>query len=219
MKWNRITAAAALTLCMGLAGCGHAAQTYTDYVETVMDCTYRGETDGYCRITKASAEDAAAVHQEALTYLSEQLCYQATVERDLLDEETRQGYDALAASLMEKVKYTASDAVKAGDLYQVTVTAEPLDVWDICLGDLEASYKDKYAKAFYEETPGTDDCNELEAAWGAEALKIYQAHADAVTNKEPQAMTTVLYAGADGHYTISQETWRQVDDLVFGIKE
>ena len=183
MKHRIIAAAAACILCLGLTGCGHAAKTYTDYVQAVMDCTYHGDTKDYKSITKASETDAEAVHQEAVTYLSEQLCYQA------------------------------------GELYQITITAEPLDLWDLSIGELESTYKDKYAKAFYNETPGTDAYKDLEAAWGTQALEIYNAHADAVANKEPQTITTALYADSSGHYTMSQNEWRHIDELVFGISQ
>ena len=217
MKHRMIAAAAACILCLGLSGCGHAAQTYTDYVRAVLDCTYLGDSTEYKNLTKSSETDAEAVHQEAVIYLSEQLCYQATVDRTALDADTLKGYDDLAASLIGKVKYSAADAVKAGELYQVTITAEPLDLWDITIGDLETCYKDKYAKAFYDEIPGTDSYKDLEATWGSQALEIYQAHADAVTNKEPQSITTVLYVDSNGHYTMSQNEWRHIDELVFGL--
>ena len=219
MKHRIFAAAAACILCLGLTGCGHAAKTYTDYVQAVMDCTYHGDTKDYKSITKASETDAESVHQEAVTYLSEQLCYQATVDRTALDAETLKGYDDLAASLIGKAKYSVSNAVKAGELYQITITAEPLDLWDLSIGELESTYKDKYAKAFYNETPGTDSYKDLEAAWGAQALEIYNAHADAVANKEPQTITTALYADSSGHYTMSQKEWRHIDELVFGIPQ
>ena len=198
MKHRIIAAAAACILCLGLTGCGHAAKTYTDYVQAVMDCTYHGDTKDYKSITKASETDAEAVHQDA---------------------ETLKGYDDLAASLIGKAKYTVSNAVKAGELYQITITAEPLDLWDLSIGELESTYKDKYAKAFYNETPGTDAYKDLEAAWGTQALEIYNAHADAVANKEPQTITTALYADSSGHYTMSQNEWRHIDELVFGISQ
>ena len=219
MKHRIFAAAAACILCLSLTGCGHAGKTYTEYVKAVMDCTYLGDTQEYRALTKASETDAEAVHQEAIGYLSEQLCYQASVDRDSLDAETVKGYDDLAASLIGKVKYSASNAVKAGEIYQITITSEPLDLWDLSISELETCYKDKYAKAFYNETPGSDSYKDLEAAWGAQALEIYNAHADAVANKEAQTITTVLYADSTGHYTMSQDSWRHIDELVFGISK
>ncbi len=212
-------AAAVCILCLALTGCGHAAQTYTEYVQAVMDCTYQGNSQAYRSLTKASETDADAVHQEAVTYLSEQLCHQATVDRGSLSAETVAGYDALAANLIGKAKYSASNAVKAGELYQITITAEPLNIWDLVLSDMEKAYTSGFSKAFYSETPGTDAYTALEASWGEKALEIYNAHLEEVSNKEAQTMTTVIYADSSGHYTISQDSWRQMDNLVFGITE
>ena len=148
MKHRIFAAAAACILCLGLTGCGHAAKTYTDYVQAVMDCTYHGDTKDYKSITKASETDAEAVHQEAVTYLSEQLCYQATVDRTALDAETLKGYDDLAASLIGKAKYSVSNAVKAGELYQITITAEPLTIFDVALSELESCLQGQVCQGF-----------------------------------------------------------------------
>ena len=203
--------------CLSLNACGHAAQTYTEYVQAVMDCTYQGNADAYRKLTNASEADAQSIHQEAVRYLSDQLCHQATVDRNALDEQTAAGFDTLAETLVGKVKYSASGAVKAGDLYQITITAEPLNIWALSLGDLEASYKNDFAKAFYKETPGTDSYISLEGVWGSRALEIYNAHLDEVAGSEAQSLTTVMYANSDGHYTLSEQDWRRIDELVFGL--
>lgn len=216
---RRFAALAAGVLCLSFAACGHAGQTYSEYVQAVMDCTYQGNTSAYRKLTKASESAAQELRQEEIAYLSSQLCHQATVDRSVLDAETAAGFDALAQSLIGKVKCSASDAVKAGELYQITITAEPLTIWDVTLPELESAYKDGFAKAFYSETPGTDSYNALEAAWGEKALEIYNAHLDEIGNGESKTLTTVLYADSEGHYTFSQDTWRRIDDLVYGISE
>lgn len=217
MKRKFTILAAACICCLSLTACGHAAQTYTEYVQAVMDCTYQGNAAAYCKLTNASEADAQSIHQEAVRYLSDQLCHQATVDRNALDAETSAGFDALAETLVGKVKYSASDAVRAGDFYQITITAEPLNIWQLSLGDLEASYKNDFSKAFYKETPGTDSYLSLEGVWGSRALEIYNAHLDEVSNSEAQSLTTVMYVNSDGHYTLSQQDWRRIDSLVFGL--
>ena len=219
MKHRIAALAAAGVLCLSLVGCGHAGKTYSEYVQAVMDCTYRGNADAYRSLTKASESAAQELRKEEIAYLSNQLCHQATVDRSLLNVETAAGYDALAEALLGKVKYSASDAVKAGELYQITITAEPLTIWDVALPNLENAYSSGFAKAFYSETAGTDSYKALEAAWGEKALEIYNAHLEEVGNGDAKTLTTILYANSDGHYTVSQDTWRQIDDLVFGISE
>ena len=219
MKKRIAAAAAAIVCCLGLNACGSAAQTYTDYVQAVMECTYQGNADAYRKLTKASESEANGIYEEEIRYLSEQLCHQATVDRTALDAETAAGFDTLARTLLGKVKYSTSNAVKAGEYYQITITAEPLTVFDVTIADLETSYKDKFAKAFYEETPGTDSYAALEGAWGSCVLDIYNDHLDEVGNGDAQTLTTVLYVNQDGHYTVAEQDWKRIDDLLFGLAE
>lgn len=146
-NYCKLTAVAAAG-CLLLTGCGSSAKTYTDYVQAVLDCTYTGEAAKYMELTESTEEEAAAVYTDERDYVALLICSQMAVERDYLDEETLAGYDTLAENVLSKVKYTVEPAVKSGSTYHVTVTAEPIDFWDLTLEEVENLYNNDFVERF-----------------------------------------------------------------------
>ena len=217
MKKRLAAGIAACVLCIGLSACGNAAGTYTEYVNSVMECTYQGNSDAYRRLTKSSDADAQAVRQDEIRYVHEQLCHQASVDSSALSAETAAGFDALAENLLGKVQYSTEDAVRAGKRYQITITASPLDLFTLAIPDMESAYRSDFSKKFYEVSDGSDAKTALEAEWGARALEIYNSHLEEVGYLDPQSVTVYVTLDADKHYSVSAKEWQKVDALLFGL--
>ena len=217
MRKKLAALAAAFVLCLAGTACGNAAKTYTDYVQAVMDCTYLGQDVTYRKLTKSADAEVQALIDDENRYLCSQLCHQASVDSAKLSPETAESYTQLADTLRSKVKYSVADAVSSGNTYQVTITAEPLDLFIVSVPDMETAYRKEFSEKFYKASEGTPQYDKLEADWGARALEIYQSHAETVGCLEAQSITVSIRADADGHYNISSADWQKIDQLLFGL--
>ena len=214
---RRCIAALMLVMCLALTGCGNAGHNYTDYVRAVMDCTYYDDTAAYMTFTGTTAETAQAVYADETAVFSAQLRYHATVKDEYIDEETAQGFDALAQELMRKVRYRIDPAVRAGDSYRITITAEPLDFWALVLPELRKAYSKDFSERFYKAQEGSAAQAALEAEWGARALEVLRSHTEEVGYLEPQSTTVDITVDADGHYVVAERDWAKIDALMMDL--
>ncbi len=210
-------AALAATILMGasLVGC-NAAQTYTDYVQAVLDCTYFGITDKYMELTESTKEESDAVYDEEVTYVAELICYNLAVQVDYVSEETMEGYEAVAKDLISKVKYTVDTAEKSGDAYHITVNCEPIDYWDIVYEDVEAFYNDGFGER-YEAAATEEELAELEEEYAVEVLEIAGEYVSKIEYKEPVKKIVEITIDEEGLYGIEDQDWLDIDDLLLDM--
>lgn len=217
MKHTLTAFAAAGALCLTLTACGNAAQTYTDYVQSVMDCTYRGTFDKYMELTESTAEEAQAVYDDEVEYISSLMRYNAAVEDDYIADSTMERFDTLAEKLMGKLKYTVEPAVRSGETYHITITAEPVDFWDASLDELNQIYEDEFSERFYDVDLESAEYEALEAEWGDRALTVLEESIDQTGYKPAQSMIVEITVDDDGNYGIDDKNWLDVDDLLLDM--
>ena len=126
--------AAALLLCVGLAGCGGETMTRFDaasYVSGVLDETYKGTWDhaflDLVDLTEGEAQDA---YEAALEEEYRRFAYQFDLNDAALTEETRQAALDLLSQVCALAQYTVQGATLLDEeRYAVEVTVRPLDLF------------------------------------------------------------------------------------------
>lgn len=216
MKKTITTLCAASVLCASLTGCfAKPEETYTEYVQAVLDCTYLGTADKYMELTDSTAEEAADIYNDQKEYVTELICAYYEVETDYIPDAVYASYEKLAADIMSKVKYTIEPAVKAGEVYHVTVVAEPIDLWDISYDAIEAEFMDNFVDRYasYE----TDaEYEALEAEWGDAVYRILSEYVPQIGYKTSQSIITEIVED-DDTYGLSDKSWLDIDDLLLDI--
>ncbi len=209
-------AAAAVTL-LSLTGCGNAAKTYTDYVQSVLDCTYKNITDKYMELTESTTEEAADVYQGEVDYMVQLIYYYYDVYEDYVDDSTKTGYEALAKDILAKVNYTVEPAVRSGSSYHVTVTSQPIDFWDITYDAVNELYDDKYADRFLDESLSDEDYEAAEGEWASDVLTTLSGYTSQIGYKDTQSTIVEITTADDGTYGIDEKMWLDIDDLLLDV--
>ncbi len=211
-----IALTAAALMCTGLVGCGSAAKTYTEYVQSVLDCSYYGITDKYMEMTDSTQEEADAVFQDEIDYFAQVICYSYGVEMDYISEETMDGYTALAEDVVKKVKYTVDPAEISGDSYHITVHCEPIDFWDLTEDAVESYYIDEFEEKYLAfETE--DELAALEEEYAVNVLEILSGYVSQIGYKESVKKIVEITVDDDGLYGIEDQDWLDIDDLLLDL--
>lgn len=206
-----------LAVCLLCCGCGSSAETYTAYVQAVLDCTYKGETDAYREMTHAYDKEAEGLYWQETVYIAELICNQMAVEYDSLSESTKRGYEALARKLQNKLSYRVESVVLIGDAYQVTITVEPTDFWDLCIDDVEQLYSSEFSERFGRAAGQEEKLAVIEGIWGAKVLEILNSHIDEAGYQAPETMQFTIRTDKEGIYNVRSKDWMDLDDRMLDI--
>lgn len=215
MKKRVAAFAAAILMGTSLVGCASAKKTYTDYVQAVLDCTYYGITDKYMELTESTQEEADAVYDDEVEYVTELICYNYAVEMDYTSEETLDGYRALSKDIISKVKYTVNEAEKSGDSYHITIDIEPIDLWDIASEDIDAYYEE--FMVVYNEATTEEELVVLEEEYSQKILEILSSYTSQIGYKESTKKIVEITVDDDGLYGIADQDWYDIDDLLLDM--
>lgn len=229
MKKMKLIAAAA-AFCVSLTGCSFLSgmnkkQMYTDYVEAVLDCSYFNITDNYLDLVEATPEEAQETYEAQAEYVAWLICDYKAVEMDYLSDDTYYGYIDLAKEVMKKAKYEVQPAVKSGNTYHVTVSAEPMDFMEITydpVADILDEFNDRYAAFDYSDMDALEEDPEylaLEDEYGQRVLDVLYACLDEISYDPPQNVIVEIEVDDDGYYGVSDKSWYDIDDLILGIDE
>ncbi len=200
-----------------LTGCGSAANTYTQYVQSVLDCTYRNATDDYLQLTGVTQTEADTIYTTEVERTAQLICTKMDVKYDMLTEKTKSGYTELAVTLLGKVRYTVQPAVRTEGHYQVSIVSEPIDLWEQSLGDVEAAYVDEFAEDFAKAEGSEMRQSWLEKKWGTTVLHILNEHMDTLGYQDPVGVIIQINADEEGRYTISANSWTYLDAVLLDV--
>lgn len=216
MKKKAIAFAAAILMGSNLVGCISAKKTYTDYVQAVMDCSYFCETEKYMEMTDSTQEEAEAVYQDEIDYVTELICVNNLVEMDYVSEETMEGYAALAKDIVSKVKYTVHEAEKSGDSYHITIEIQPIDFWEITYDPIQ-EYCDTVYNVKIEEITTEEELAALEQEYAEGVLEILSGYTSQIGYKEATNKIVEITVDEDGMYGITEQDWLDIDDLLLDM--
>lgn len=206
-----------LACLMLLSGCGSSTQAYNAYVQAVLDCTYKGEIEPYHSMTEVYDKEADGLYRQETQYITELICHQMSVKYDCLSVNNQRAYRKLAEKLQNKLSYKVESVVEIGDAYQVTITVEPTNFWDICIDDVEQLYKAQFSERFGRAEGQEEKLRVIEGVWGARVLEILNSHIDEAGYQEPVTMQFTIRTDEQGIYKVRSKDWLDLDDVMLDI--
>lgn len=225
-KFN-VIAATMLLVALAVTGCGSNASgskatsaLYTNYIESIMDCSYHGDLERYTEVVDADSSEAEEVHNSTVEYYANELLYFNDVDSESISDELYDKYVELAREIMAKTKYTVNEATKVNDEYQVKVEIYPIDLNDITYDAVE-----KVIEEFNKMLDGVDTSAITEEQW----LQYEEDYGESIYNvlknalpqmgyKDVVSKVVIIQVDDDGYYGISDDEWYDIDDYVVDMK-
>ena len=131
MRRGILALALLLLLAAMVSGCGGGmtAEDAKEYVQAVLDASYKGEFDSYMELTDSTEEEARSMYEGNVD------ATMATVgfEEMGISEDMQADYRQLFLDLAKQAKYTLGEATEIENGYEIEVTIEPF----IGMNDLE----------------------------------------------------------------------------------
>lgn len=173
----------AVLLAFGCAGCSAVSDMLAvTLVEGNLDAIYRNETtENYLKLVSSTEEEIEEMYLEGLEASAEVFAYYFDI--DYLTDELESELEDLYKTLFLKAKYTVGDASKVNDnTYAVSVTIEPLNIFELVIEDYEAlldTFNAKYADVDAESLT-EEQYMEIDADYAAMVMEL-------VNSKLPEA--------------------------------
>lgn len=208
MRRGILALALLLSLAAMLAGCGGGmtAEDAKEYVQAVLDASYKGEFDSYMELTDSTEEEAVSMYEGNVD------ATMATVGFDEMgiSEDMQEDYRQLFLDLAKQAKYSLGEATEIENGYEIEVTIEPF----IGMNDLENELtsilmQDLAAAA---EIPTEEELNQMTMQ------TLYDLLSEKVASPEygeAQTMTVRVTADSDNVYSIPEEDTTALDSAMF----
>lgn len=183
-----------------------------EYVQAVLDASYKKQTESYVEITGVSEEEAEQIFEENLDATMEQF------ESSPMPEELKPKYRELFARLAEHVSYTVGEAVHEEDgSYSVPVKVKPLTLF----ADTYDTFRQKaqeYADQVTESVMGGAEMptdNEMQA-------RVYEIYYEVLSDGinggmmygESKDVTLHVRKNDSGEYEIDDSDMKELDSLL-----
>ena len=137
-----LTATLAIT---SMTGCMRRKKTaYQAYMQNILDVNYKGSFNSYVDDNEGSKDDAQAMYNDTIDYLSGQLINHYSLANADSDQ-VKDIFSETAKTIYSRAKYEVSQAYKDGDDYYVDVTVYPMDILNQAFDDVFA-YIEEYNK-------------------------------------------------------------------------
>ena len=208
-----------VVLLLGLMGCqgGRVAEKYTDYVQGVMDCSYRGEFEQYMKSRGCDETEAQEVYDSTAENLAYNIMAYTAVDYEIVGDEIIGQYTDLAKQILMKADYTVNKAEKAGDVYHITVEIKPVDFFDIIYDEGQA-YADEFNVKLEEMTDISDSqYEELEKEYAAGMLETITPYVDSMGYGDVKTKIVEIEVDDEG-YGLADEDWASLDNMVVGLE-
>ena len=208
MRRGILALALLLSLAAMLAGCGGGmtAEDAKEYVQAVLDASYKGEFDSYMELTDSTEEEARSMYEGNVD------ATMATVgfEEMGISEDMQADYRQLFLDLAKQAKYTLGEATEIENGYEIEVTIEPF----IGMNDLENELTNILMQdlAAAAEIPTEEELNQMTMQ------TLYDLLSEKVASPEygeAQTMTVRVTADSDNVYSIPEEDTTALDSAMF----
>ena len=208
MRQGILTLVLLLLLAAMLAGCGGGmtAEDAKEYVQAVLDASYKGEFDSYMELTDSTEEEARSMYEGNVE------ATMATVgfEEMGISEDMQADYRQLFLDLAKQAKYTLGEATEIENGYEIEVTIEPF----IGMNDLENELTNILMQdlAAAAEIPTEEELNQMTMQ------TLYDLLSEKVASPEygeAQTMTVRVTADSDNVYSIPEEDTTALDSAMF----
>ena len=208
MRQGILTLVLLLLLAAMLAGCGGGmtAEDAKEYVQAVLDASYKGEFDSYMELTDSTEEEAVSMYEGNVD------ATMATVGFDEMgiSEDMQEDYRQLFLDLAKQAKYSLGEATEIENGYEIEVTIEPF----IGMNDLENELTNILMQdlAAAAEIPTEEELNQMTMQ------TLYDLLSEKVASPEygeAQTMTVRVTVDSDNVYSIPEEDTTALDSAMF----
>ncbi|MBM6750339.1 hypothetical protein H6A65_02330 [Mediterraneibacter glycyrrhizinilyticus] len=183
-----------------------------EYVQAVLDASYKNQTEAYVEITGASEEEAGRIFEDNLDATMEQFATSP------MPEELKPKYRELFAQLAEHVSYTVGEAVREEDgSYTVPVKVKPLTLFS----DTYETFRQKAKEYADQVTDSVMDGAELptDDQMQAQVYEIYyEVLSDGINGGmmygEVKDVTLHVRKNDRGDYEIDDSDMKELDSLL-----
>ncbi len=208
MRRGILALALLLLLAAMVAGCGGGmtAEDAKEYVQAVLDASYKGEFDSYMELTDSTEEEAVSMYEGNVD------ATMATVGFDEMgiSEDMQEDYRQLFLDLAKQAKYSLGEATEIENGYEIEVTIEPF----IGMNDLENELTNILMQdlAAAAEIPTEEELNQMTMQ------TLYDLLSEKVASPEygeAQTMTVRVTVDSDNVYSIPEEDTTALDSAMF----
>ena len=183
-----------------------------EYVQAVLDASYKNQTEAYVEITGASEEEAGRIFEDNLDATMVQFATSP------MPEELKPKYRKLFAQLAEHVSYTVGEAVREEDgSYTVPVKVKPLTLFS----DTYETFRQKAKEYADQVTDSVMDGAELptDDQMQAQVYEIYyEVLSDGINGGmmygEVKDVTLHVRKNDRGDYEIDDSDMKELDSLL-----
>lgn len=180
-----------------------------EYVQAVLDVSYKKQTEAYTEMTGISREEAETVFEDNLDATMEQF------DSTAMPEDMKPMYRQLFAEIAKNVSYTVGEAVKEGTgTYTVPVSVKPVTLFTDTY-NLFRQRAEEYADEVTDSVMNGQEMPE-EAAMQNEVYRIYyevlsEAVEEGIKYGEETNVDLHVYKNEGGSYEIAPEDMEQLD--------
>lgn len=205
----------ALTLT-SLTGCLHRKKTtYQTYMQNILDVNYKGSFDGYVDDNDGSKDDAQAMYDDTIDYLSDQLINHYSLANADSDE-VKSIFNETAKTIYSRAKYEVSQAYKNGDDYYVDVTVYPMDILNQAFDDVFAYIEESNKKIAAGDFNNTEK-EDYEAQFAQGVADIIQGKSSSMEYRSPVVVSVKITDDGD-YYCADPSGLSQVDASMLAIE-
>lgn len=202
MKMNRkknSVLAAMLAAVLLLSGCGGAKFDPSAYTKACLDAAYHEEYAEYAEILDVSVEEAKKDMDEQ---------NESAVERELtgipgVTDEQKEEYLKVMLEAQKLTKYKVGEAKETDDGYEVSVTVEPIDVFEQYINAIPGKVEQAV-------TDGTYD----EAQLLPFLIDILNESVANVSYKDETATTVQVTKDSNGAWQITEDEMTKIGNLM-----
>ncbi len=183
-----------------LCGCGKdsVVTRYQQYVKSLIALNYLGATNDYIAATGASEDEANAIYNGNVSYLTDNIIAFYSLQIDNAPE-VRTLYEELAKKMYSKVNYSVSPAYKYGSVYLVDVTIYPIDLFSQSAPKVR-EYINKFNENVTAGKYNDYELSQYETEFATGLEEILSAECDNMTYAEPVTLTVEIIEDGDKFY-------------------
>ncbi len=211
-----------------LTGCGKVDASFSkDYVDSVLDASYKADFDQYISSSDSSEEEAQEMYDGTVSYYAESIAYYCDVDLEIVDQEIYDQYITFTEDLLKKAKYTISTAESGDDSCYVTISIKPIDIFtqmdtsiQTCIDEYNAVVDSTSEETLMNMSDEEYESFELqlENDYASSVLGELKACSENLTYKDNIDFTMQIIIDDEGRYSPNnEEDWNTIDDYVMGI--
>ena len=199
-----------LTAGLILPGCGKKTFDAGDYVEAMLDASYKGDFDAYTAQNIGKKKDAKAMYDDNLNALIKSF---SQIFGDEMSDESQKKLSEAMAALCANVKYDVGSAEADGSHFNVEVKIEPLQFTSVLQdSEFNAAAEEAVKGAIAENADISSD--DLMKVLTDLLVTRFADIAENPTYGDSVTVTAEVRKNDAGAYEITEESWNELDQAL-----